>query len=129
MSNNHRKFQLKENIQLVLLARVVQVVGKGFIFVRLVRVVNVMFQRNLYVKYYSVKRHLTIPHFRNFIGRMGTSFGCNDLWDLLDGTLSGQWYSRQPLTNLKSLLSTETIPEIVGPKAFTHFPYSFGSGK
>ena len=40
------------------------------------------------------------------LGRMGTSFGCNDFWYRLDGqalVMIGRWYSvalRQPLTNL-----------------------------
>ena len=59
VSNNHRKF----NSGLTCTSGTV--CERGFIFVRLVRVVNVMLQRNLYVKYYSVKRHLAILYFRN----------------------------------------------------------------
>ena len=59
---------------------------------------------------------------------MGTSFRCND--SCLGGqtlVLIGRWYSRQPLTNHKKRLSTQMIPEIITPKACTHFPYSLWS--
>ena len=61
-------------------------------------------------------------------GRMGTSFRCSDFSDRLGGqalVVIGRWHSRQPLTNHMQRLSTHTIPEIVAPKACTHFPYSF----
>ena len=63
---------------------------------------------------------------------MGTSFVCRDFLDRLGGqalVMIGQWYSRQPLTNHKERLSTDLIPEIVAPKAFTHSRYSFWSGE
>ena len=37
----------------------------------------------------------------------------------------GRWYSRKPLTNHNLRLYTKTIPEIIAPKACTHFPYNF----
>ena len=63
---------------------------------------------------------------------MGTSFRCNDFWDSLGGqtlVMIGRWYPRQPLTNHKKRLSTQTIPECVAPKACTHSLYSFWSRK
>ena len=63
---------------------------------------------------------------------MGTNFGCSDFWDRLGRqafVVIDQWYSMQPLTNHKSLLSTQTIPEIVVLKACTHSPDSSWSGE
>ena len=47
---------------------------------------------------------------------MGKSFGCTDFWDRFGGqglVMIGQWFSKQPSTNLKQRLSTQTMPEIV----------------
>ena len=63
---------------------------------------------------------------------MGTSFQRNDFWVRLGGqalVVIGRWCSGQPGTNHRLSLSTHKIPEIVSPKACTHSPYSFGSGK
>ena len=64
---------------------------------------------------------------------MGTSFQGNDFWVRLGGqalVVIGRWCSGQPGTNQRLSLSTQKIiPEIVSPKACTHSPYSFGSGK
>ena len=63
---------------------------------------------------------------------VGTSFRRNDFWNLLDGqtlAMIGPWYSRQPLTNHKQYLSTQTIPNIVAPKACIQSPKSFWSGE
>ena len=65
------------------------------------------------------------------LGRISTSFRCSNFWDCL-GTqalvIIGRWYPGQLLTNHKQRLSTQTIPEIVAPKARTHSPYCFWSG-
>lgn len=54
-------------------------------------------------------------------------------WDCLGGqklVMIGQWYSRQPLTNHNERFSTQTIPEIVAPKACTHSPCrEYGGGE
>jgi len=58
-------------------------------------------------------------------GRISTSFRRNHFRDRLGGqalVMIGRWYSRQPLTNHKLRLSTQMIPEIVGPKACIPFP-------
>ena len=41
------------------------------------------------------------PH-QKTLERVGTSSGCGDFWDSIDGqvlVMTGRWYSRQPLTN------------------------------
>ena len=66
------------------------------------------------------------------IRKMSTSFRRNHFWDCLGGQAIvkiGWWYSRQPLTNHKDCLSSQMIPEIVAPKACSHFPYGFRSGE
>ena len=63
---------------------------------------------------------------------MGTSFGRHDFRDCLGGqelVMIGQWHSRQPLTNHKWPLFTQTIPGIIAPKACIHSPSSFWSGE
>ena len=63
---------------------------------------------------------------------MGTSFRRNDFWVRLGRqvlVLIVRRCSRQPGTNHRLSLSTQKIPEIVAPKACTHSPYRFGSGK
>ena len=60
------------------------------------------------------------------------SFGCSELWDRLGGQASvmiGQWHSRQPLTNHKYRLFTQSIPELTALKACTHSHYSFWDEK
>ena len=64
--------------------------------------------------------------------RMGMSFGCSELWDRLGGqalVMIGQWHSRQPLTNHKYRLFTQSIPELTALKACTHSHYSFWNEK
>ena len=59
---------------------------------------------------------------------MGTSFGCSDYRDLLDGkvlVMIGRCYSRKPLANHKQSLWTEPISGIIAPNACTHSPCSF----
>ena len=63
---------------------------------------------------------------------MATSFGYRDFWNRLVGqalVMIGGWYSSQLLTNQQYRLSTQTIPEIVAPKACTNSANSFWSGK
>ena len=70
-------------------------------------------------------------HYRNYKG-YGYNFRRNDFWVRLGGqalVVIGRWCSRQPGTNHRLNLSSQKIPEIVAPKACTHSPYSFGSGK
>ena len=58
------------------------------------------------------------------LGRMVTSVRRSDFWNRLGGralvVIGGWWYSRQPLTNHTYRFSTQTIREIVAPKACTH---------
>ena len=54
---------------------------------------------------YKLRSYDVFPPLQT-LGRVGTSFGCSDFWDCLDGqalVMIGRWYSvplRQPLTNL-----------------------------
>lgn len=90
VTNNHRKFQSwKWTFNLFNSHEWYWLLEKALYLCDWLESWKWCFSENVYIKYYSVKRHLTIPHFRNSMGRMGTSFGYNDLWDLLDGTLSG----------------------------------------
>ena len=75
----------------------------------------------------STKSTSRNTHFRNS-RENGTSCGCSDFWDCLSGQallMIGRWYSRQPITNHKNRLSTQTIPEFVAPKFCTHSPLQF----
>ena len=52
------------------------------------------------------------------IGGMGTSYRRNDFWVRLGGqtvVMIGRWCLRQPLTNHKKGLSTQTIPSVFPP--------------
>ena len=63
---------------------------------------------------------------------MGMSFGCSGLWDRLGWqalVMIGQFRSRQPLTNHKYHLFTQSIPELTALKACTHSHYSFWNEK
>jgi len=58
-----------------------------------------------------------------FLGRMGTSFGCSDFWGRLGEQaliMIGRWYPKATINQSEVRFVHPNDHRIIAPKAFTH---------